>query len=202
MIETRYATINALGVLDNPNLPAATDADAADVDTLGYISGTRSIDARALADARSAGLSAVNITLGHVAGSGDAFCETVRDITGWNAFIADHAAVGGQHAQLGVALVARMVGHRAAGGMRDRQRSLRDAQGVDGRVAGLGHGVLESSQSAEAATKGREGWLPDASGASPSRASRVVEMARAHRPVVISATPRESFGTAPSRITF
>ena len=91
MIESRYATINALGVLDNPNLPVAAGADAADVDTLGYVSGTRSVDPRALADARSAGLSAVNITLGHVAGSGDAFCETVRDITGWNAFVAQHA---------------------------------------------------------------------------------------------------------------
>jgi len=93
--ESRYATINALGVLDNPNLPLSPEvdevdeADAADVDALGYISGTRGVDARALADARSAGLSAVNITLGHVAGSGDAFCETVRDITGWNAFVAD-----------------------------------------------------------------------------------------------------------------
>ena len=91
MIETRYATINALGALDNPNLPEVAEADAAELDARGYISGVRRIDARALADARSAGLSAVNITLGHVAGSGDAFCETVRDITGWNAFIAQHA---------------------------------------------------------------------------------------------------------------
>jgi len=88
VIETRYPTINALGGLDNPNLPPVDKADAAEVDARGYISGVRRIDARALADARSAGLSAVNITLGHVAGSGDAFCETVRDITGWNAFIA------------------------------------------------------------------------------------------------------------------
>ncbi len=89
--DSRYATINALGVLDNPNLPGSSAADSVDVQTLGYISGARNIDARALADARSAGLSAVNITLGHVAGSGDAFCETVRDITGWNAFVASHA---------------------------------------------------------------------------------------------------------------
>lgn len=91
---SRYATINALGVLDNPNRVASReddDADVADVQSLGYASGTRGVDARALADARSAGLSAVNITLGHVAGSGDAFCETVRDITGWNAFVASRA---------------------------------------------------------------------------------------------------------------
>lgn len=88
--ESRYPTINALGVLDNPNLPPMAEADAADVDGLGFVSGTRAVDERALADARSAGLSAVNITLGHVAGSGDAFCETVRDITGWNAFVGRH----------------------------------------------------------------------------------------------------------------
>ncbi|HEY8974545.1 MAG TPA: membrane dipeptidase [Burkholderiaceae bacterium] len=88
-LEPRYATINALGVLDNPNLPLGP-AEAGDP---ALVSGTRAIDARALADARSAGLSAVNITLGHVAGSGDAFAETVRDITGWNAFIARHAAM-------------------------------------------------------------------------------------------------------------
>jgi membrane dipeptidase len=92
--ESRYDTINALGVLDNPNLAASgavDEGEAAAVDTLGYLGGTRGVDVRALADARSAGLSAVNITLGHVAGSGDAFCETVRDITGWNAFVARHA---------------------------------------------------------------------------------------------------------------
>jgi membrane dipeptidase len=91
LTETRFETINALGVLDNPNLaPPAQDADAASPADA-YAHGTRAIDGRSLADARSAGLCAVNITLGHVAGSADAFCETVRDITGWNAFIADHA---------------------------------------------------------------------------------------------------------------
>jgi membrane dipeptidase len=89
--EPRYATINALGVLDNPNLPGEPAPDPADGDAPLLVSGTRAIDARALADARSAGLSAVNITLGHVAGSGDAFAETVRDITGWTAFVAAHA---------------------------------------------------------------------------------------------------------------
>ena len=90
--EPRYATINALGVLDNPNLPDEPAPGPMDDDTPLLVSGTRAIDARALADARSAGLSAVNITLGHVAGSGDAFAETVRDITGWTAFVAAHAA--------------------------------------------------------------------------------------------------------------
>jgi len=104
VIETRFSTINALGVLDNPNLAVAPQADAGEVDSLGYISGMRAIDERALADARSAGLSAVNITLGHVAGTTDAFCATVRDITGWNAFIAAHA--GALRRVLGVADIA------------------------------------------------------------------------------------------------
>ncbi len=86
MLEPRFPTINALGVLDNPNLPPPQADGAGRV----YLDGARGVDARSLADARSAGLSAVNITLGHVAGSGDPFCETVRDITGWNAFIAQH----------------------------------------------------------------------------------------------------------------
>ena len=90
MIETRYATINALGVLDNPNLPPPARADAATANAAVYLGGARGVDARSLADARSAGMSAVNITLGHVAGTADPFCETVRDITGWNAFVAQH----------------------------------------------------------------------------------------------------------------
>jgi membrane dipeptidase len=85
VIETRYPTINALGVLDNPNLSSKREVDA-----MGYAGSRRGVDLRALTDARSAGLSAVNITLGHVAGTADAFCETVRDITVWNAFIAQH----------------------------------------------------------------------------------------------------------------
>jgi membrane dipeptidase len=90
VIQSRFAAINALGVLDNPNLPSPAYADAAAANAAVYLGGTRGIDARSLADARSAGLSAVNITLGHVAGTADPFCETVRDITGWNAFIAQH----------------------------------------------------------------------------------------------------------------
>ncbi|MBC7663414.1 MAG: membrane dipeptidase [Caulobacter sp.] len=90
MIKSRFATINALGVLDNPNLPPPVHADAAAANAAVYLGGTRAIDARSLADARSAGLSAVNVTLGHVAGTADAFCETVRDITGWNPFISQH----------------------------------------------------------------------------------------------------------------
>ncbi len=77
--------INALGVLDNPNL--CTPPGAEDRSVMAYASSGQNVDARALADARAAGLSAVNITLGHVAGSAEPFEATVADIAGWDAFI-------------------------------------------------------------------------------------------------------------------
>ena len=77
--------INALGVLDNPNIriqPSAGDRNA-----MAYTSTGQGVDDRSLADARAAGLTAVNITLGHVAGSAEPFEATVADIAGWDAFI-------------------------------------------------------------------------------------------------------------------
>jgi membrane dipeptidase len=77
--------INALGVLDNPNLqlqPSAWDRNE-----MAYSSTGQNVDARSLADARLAGLTAVNVTLGHVAGSAEPFEATVADIAGWDAFI-------------------------------------------------------------------------------------------------------------------
>ena len=77
--------INALGVLDNPNIriqPSAGDRNA-----MAYSSTGQGVDERSLADARAAGLTAVNITLGHVAGSAEPFEATVADIAGWDAFI-------------------------------------------------------------------------------------------------------------------
>lgn len=64
--------VNTLGGLDNPNLPApGTDATRAQ---------RNRIDARALADARRSGLNAVNVTIGWVAGDGDPFEFSVRDV--------------------------------------------------------------------------------------------------------------------------
>lgn len=77
--------INALGVLDNPNIriqPSAGDRNA-----MAYSSTGQGVDERWLADARAAGLTAVNITLRHVAGSAEPFEATVADIAGWDAFI-------------------------------------------------------------------------------------------------------------------
>ena len=77
--------INALGVLDNPNLQL--QPHAGDRQAMAYTSSGQNVDARSLADAREAGLTAINITLGHVAGSADAFDATVADIGAWDAFI-------------------------------------------------------------------------------------------------------------------
>ncbi|MCF8205771.1 MAG: dipeptidase [Methylotenera sp.] len=77
--------INALGVLDNPNLSLQTGSS--DRSAMAYSSTGQGVDARALADARAAGLTAVNITLGHVAGSAEPFEATVADIAGWDRFI-------------------------------------------------------------------------------------------------------------------
>ncbi|CAM4025992.1 dipeptidase [Roseateles saccharophilus] len=77
--------INALGVLDNPNRQLESHGD--DRQAMAYSSSGQNVDARSLADARVAGLTAVNITLGHVAGSAEPFEATVADIAAWDAFI-------------------------------------------------------------------------------------------------------------------
>jgi membrane dipeptidase len=78
--------VNALGGLENPNLalarppgpPAATDRP--------------DIDARAIAEAKASGLSAVNITLGYVAGPMNPFEYTVETIATWDRILRDHPA--------------------------------------------------------------------------------------------------------------
>jgi len=80
--------INALGVLDDPDLPPRPES--ADRAALAYGSTAAAVSARALADARASGLCAVNVTLGHVAGSDDPYEATRRDIAAWDAFIAAH----------------------------------------------------------------------------------------------------------------
>jgi membrane dipeptidase len=84
----RFATINALGVLDNPNLliqPGGIDPAA-----LARDGRAAAADARALADARASGLCAVHMTLGHVAGPDEPFEASVWDIAFWDAFIRRH----------------------------------------------------------------------------------------------------------------
>lgn len=80
--------INALGVIDNPNI--ADPRAHADKQNLAYSSSASRVDLRAMREAQASGLSAFNLTLGHVAGDSDPFEATVRDIAAWNAHIRAH----------------------------------------------------------------------------------------------------------------
>jgi membrane dipeptidase len=69
----RWMVINALGGLYDPNPAAAKLKDQ--------------ITPRVLADARASGLTAVNVTLGYVAGPDEPFESTVADIAHWDRMI-------------------------------------------------------------------------------------------------------------------
>jgi membrane dipeptidase len=74
----RPLVINALGGLENPNLalgrPGGGPADTSRPD----------VDDRAIRDTKAAGLTAVNITLGYVAGPMDPFEYTIQTIGTWD----------------------------------------------------------------------------------------------------------------------
>jgi membrane dipeptidase len=74
----RPIVINALGGLENPNLALQRPAGSP-VDT-----GRPDIDDRAIRDARASGLTAVNITLGYVAGPDDPYQYTLNTIRTWD----------------------------------------------------------------------------------------------------------------------
>ncbi|SNS12468.1 membrane dipeptidase [Sphingomonas laterariae] len=70
--------INALGGIDNPNDRTERDRPF--------------LDARALADARASGQTAVNVTIGYVAGPDDPFEKSVREVAQWDRLIRAHPA--------------------------------------------------------------------------------------------------------------
>ncbi len=72
--QKRRLVINALGGIGNPNSGEYSEQQVA-----GHY-----LDPRPIEEARGAGLAAVNLTLGHVFGEGDAFVETIDDIAWWN----------------------------------------------------------------------------------------------------------------------
>ena len=76
----RPICIDALGSIDNPN---RQHAEQDDPDAIG-------IDARSLADAKAAGLSAFNMTIGYVFGKDDPYESSVRQVAAWDAFIRRH----------------------------------------------------------------------------------------------------------------
>ncbi len=73
-----WIVVNALGGLGDPNHPTADSRS--------------SLSPRVLAEAHASGLTTVNVTLGYVAGPGDPFELTVRDIAATDRMIRDHAA--------------------------------------------------------------------------------------------------------------
>jgi membrane dipeptidase len=66
--------VNALGGLDDPNIQGEA--------------GERIVSDRIVADARASGLTAVNVTMGYVAGNGEPFEQSVREIARWDARLA------------------------------------------------------------------------------------------------------------------
>ncbi|HEY0314557.1 MAG TPA: membrane dipeptidase [Allosphingosinicella sp.] len=83
----RRLIVNALGGLADPNDWSESDQKNAVGETE-----RKPLSARILADARASGLGAVNVTLGYVAGGGDPFEQTVREIGVWNWRLRRHRA--------------------------------------------------------------------------------------------------------------
>ncbi len=77
----RPLIIDALGAIENPNLPRAQIDDPA----------MFGIDARALTDARASGLTAFNMTIGYVFGKDDPYQKSLDDVSAWNALIRNKA---------------------------------------------------------------------------------------------------------------
>lgn len=82
--------INALGGLSNQNLWASTVSEAKESVGKASIRRMRSIDARAIADTHASGTTAINVTLGYVAGPEQPYEYTIDDIAEWNALIHQH----------------------------------------------------------------------------------------------------------------
>ncbi len=78
--------INALGGLENPNRVPKEPAPGA------VIAPTTAddVDARAIADSLASGLTAVNVTLGYVAGAMEPFEHTIREIGVWDRIIREN----------------------------------------------------------------------------------------------------------------
>jgi membrane dipeptidase len=79
--------VNALGGLEDPNAWSASDRSNAVGETERKL-----VSPRILRDAKAAGLDAINVTLGYVAGEGDPFERTVREIGVWDWRLRQQAA--------------------------------------------------------------------------------------------------------------
>jgi len=76
-----WLVVNALGGLSDPN----------DTDEAGQ-GEERNVSRRVIEDARASGVSAINITLGYVAGEDEPFEASVEDVAGWDARIRRQSA--------------------------------------------------------------------------------------------------------------
>lgn len=79
--------VNALGGLENPNLPD----DGSDSALVRGVRKPRVLDARTIADAKASGVTAINCTIGYVAGPGDPYEITIASIAQYDRMIRDYA---------------------------------------------------------------------------------------------------------------
>lgn len=79
--------INALGGISNQNIWAEDVTRADESVGRASIRRMRSLDTRAIRDAHASGTTAVNVTLGYVAGPDQPYEYTIDDIAEWNALI-------------------------------------------------------------------------------------------------------------------
>ena len=86
MIED-MVVINALGGISNQNLWARSVGHENENVGQASIRRIRSIDARAIKDTHASGTTAINVTLGYVAGPEEPYEYTIDDIAEWDALI-------------------------------------------------------------------------------------------------------------------
>jgi membrane dipeptidase len=82
----RPIIVNALGSLSDPNRKEDGEEQSRGIGE------KRTIAPRLIADARASGVSAINVTLGYVAGPAEPFEQSVREIGVWDARIRRHSA--------------------------------------------------------------------------------------------------------------
>lgn len=83
--------INNLGGISNPNLWLKPKALKKDSDNPVSDERRRTLDPRALQDAHASGTTAVNVTIGYVAGPMDPFEHSVKEVASWNGLIKNHS---------------------------------------------------------------------------------------------------------------
>lgn len=84
---TDAVIVNALGGLSNPN----AREDGAESAVSRGVRKPRILDARTLADAKASGVTAINCTIGYVAGTGDPYEVTIAAIAQYDRMIRDHS---------------------------------------------------------------------------------------------------------------